>query len=399
MLQSEAALAGVRVIDLCDGLGAYCTKLFADMGADVIRVEPPGGAQDRNVPPYLHGESGVRWSIPFLFTNTNKRSVTLDLQRAEDRDILLRLIRTADVLVESQAPGFLDSIGLGPDELRKTHPALVYTSITHFGRTGPYKDYVGSDLIGQAAGGILYLSGEADGPPLKLAGDQAYMATSLYAAIATVMALYAAQAKGEGCHIDVSVQESVAHSLQNAPQMYDLEGIVPRRRGSQGDDAAEGVFPCKDGYVSLISPPNLGVSWPSLVKWMQEEGVSGADELTDERWTDLSWRRSPEAHRRFREIFAEFASGKTKRELCEQAIERRVVLAPINRISDVLQDPQLQHRQFWVALEHNELGKRLTYPGPPFRMSQTPWQLRRRAPLPGEDNDAIFNELGVSRTP
>lgn len=377
----------IRIIDLTRELGAYCTRLFADLGAEVIRVEPPNGGADRRRAPSLPGmEATVFGGVPFAFLNVNKKSVALDTGTPSGRAVLNDLIATAQIVVHEPAP---DSDIALPDILA-VPGARVVTSISHFGLTGPYAHFLGCDLVDQALGGIAWLSGEAGRAPLRLAGDQSIFVASLYAAAATALALWHAEAQGVGHVIDVSAQEAISHSLQNAPQAWDLEGLISVRGGEGIRDATESAFACKDGYVFLAAPLSLSVSWSGLLAWMKEDGFDGLDVLLGEDWKDRPTRATAPMKEKFKVIFERFVADRTKAELAAEALRRKVVMAPVSRIADIPQDPQLLFRRFFRKIAILGPGREVAFPGAPYRLSEPVWQIERAAPRLGEDNDAIL---------
>ncbi|MCK4722097.1 MAG: CoA transferase, partial [Dehalococcoidia bacterium] len=198
MTEQDALLGDIRVLDLADAKGVYCTKLLADLGADVIKIERPGGDPMRNIGPFFHDEPDPEKSLYWFHFNTSKRSITLNLETADGREVLKKLAKTADVMVETFSPGHLEQIGLGYQTLRELNPRLILTSITPFGQTGPYRDFEGSDMIAQAVGGLMYLPGFPEDPPCRIYGSQAYHSASVQAAVGTMIALYARELTGEG---------------------------------------------------------------------------------------------------------------------------------------------------------------------------------------------------------
>ncbi|WP_158932141.1 CoA transferase, partial [Acidisphaera sp. S103] len=280
--QDQRPYSGVRIIDLTRELGSYCTRLFADLGAEVIRVEPPQGRSDRLRPPFANGVDPTEFGgIPYAFLNLNKKAVRIDTTTDAGRRVFADLVGAAQVIVHE--PGATD-IPLA-DIVAISGPRVV-TSVSYFGLTGPYAGFAGCDLIAQALGGIAWLSGEPGKPPLKLAGEQSVFVTSLYAAAATALALWDLERTGTSHVLDVSSQEAIAHSLQNAPQVYDLEGKVMSRGGEGVRDATEAAFACKDGYVFLAAPLALSVSWNALLTWMKDEGFDGVNRLLQDDWKD-----------------------------------------------------------------------------------------------------------------
>jgi benzylsuccinate CoA-transferase BbsE subunit len=268
--------------------------------------------------------------------------------------------------------------------------ARVVTSISHFGLTGPYAHFLGCDLVDQALGGIAWLSGEAGRPPLRLAGEQSIFVASLYAAAATALALWHCEAHGVGHVVDVSAQEAIAHSLQNAPQAWDLEGLVSMRGGEGIRDATEGAFVCKDGYVFLAAPLALSASWSGLLGWMKEDGFDGLEILLSADWQDRPTRATAPMKHTFKVLFERFVAERTKVELAAEALRRKVVMAPVSRIADIPHDPQLLFRRFFRKIAIPGLGREVALPGAPYRLSEPVWRIDRAAPRLGEDNDALL---------
>jgi len=371
----------VRVIDLTHHLGAYATRLFADLGAEVIRVEPPAGRADRGAP----AVPGLGGDVPFVFLNANKRSVGLDLTGAAGRGVLADLVATAQIVVlEAEERALLPLVLSVPG-------ARVVTVVSHFGLDGPYADYAGSDLVTQSLGGITWMSGLPGQPPLRIAGGQAGFVTSLYTAAATALALYDVEVNGGGSHvIDVSAQECIAHSLQNALQVWDLERRISIRGGEGTRDATEQVLACADGYIFLACGLPLPMSWKALVAWFQEEGHPGGKRLAEPDWADRVKRTTRAMRDEFRAMFESFAAKRTKAELRAEALKRRIILAPVSSISDLPHDPQLIFRRYFHDLPHPAAGRGLRFPGAPYRLSEPVWRIDRPAPLPGEDTDLVL---------
>jgi benzylsuccinate CoA-transferase BbsE subunit len=265
----------------------------------------------------------------------------------------------------------------------------VVTVVSHFGLDGPYADYVGSDLVTQSLGGIAWLSGVPGEPPLRLPGEQAAMVTSVYAAAAAALAVWDLEMHGHGHLIDVSAQECIAHSLQNAPQVWDLERRILSRGGEGIRDATEDLFACKDGHVFLAAPLSLPMSWKAVLDWMKEEGDPGHARLAETDWVDRPLRATAPMKREFRGIFEGFIANKTRVEMRDQALRRKIVMAPVSRVGDLAEDPQLIFRNFFTDVDHPALGRSLRFPGAPYRLSEPVWHIDRAAPSVGE-HDAEF---------
>ena len=390
----EGALEGIRVLDLAGPIGVYSCKLLADLGADVIKVERPGGDPMRLRGPFYHDEVHPEKSLYHFFFNTSKRSVTLNLECADGGEAFKRLVRTAAIVVETYAPGYLERLGLGYNELRAINPGLIMTSITPFGQTGPYRDYKSSDLVGSALGGLTNLVGDPGERPAWALSEVAYHQVSVNASTATLIALYHRDSTGEGQYIDVSMHEAVSMLQSHAVQAWEVLGDLKTRTGRMRVGAGSGLYRCKDGYVTttLRGGPPLQF----LCEWLDEEGIE--HDFWDEQWGDMLFRRQPENIAHMEEILEPFFLKYTKRELAEKGQGGHLSIMPIYDPKEVTEDPHLNARNFFVDVEHPELGDTLTYTGAPYGLSETPWRIRRRAPLIGEHNQEIYQgELGYSK--
>lgn len=364
---------GVRILDLTRQFGLYAGRLFADLGAEVMLVEPPQGLADRRAGP--GGETGR-----FAFLNASKKSVVIDEATPAGQAALERLCGRSDIVfVERGGPLFHDV-----KRIATLNPPAIITAISPFGMTGPMADAPASDLVVQAAGGIAWMSGRIDDAPLALPFDQATMVGSIYAATVTAIAFADAERTRKGHVIDVSVQECIAHSLQNAIQVWDLEQRVSIRGGAGTRDATEDIFPCRDGYVFLASPLALGGSWHALVAWMVEAGHPSGTALSDEKWSSREWRLTPESRAEFRKHFTAFTMQRDRETLTREAIRRRIVIGPVNRISETFEDPQLTHRGFYRPLAMPD-GRNVAFPGPPYKLTPQVWAISA-APALGSAN-------------
>lgn len=383
------------VLDLSGALGNYCGKLFADMGADVILVEPTGGVATRHMEPTINGRSDAEASLVFQYQNTNKRSIVVDLEQPQGRELLRSMVKGAHLLIESERPGVMESRGLGYQALREIAPQLVMVSITPFGQSGPYAQWQGEDIVGLALGGMLYLGGYTDSPPMAAFGDQACAAANLFASVAAMAAVYEAESSGSGQHVDVSMQECVVMGMENAVQFYDLEGTIRKRTAGQQRLAGTGVFECKDGYIYLMAGGVGGNRfWGITTQWLIDEGLPGAETLNAPCWTDQDFLASGEAKDTFKRIFSQFALSHTKRELHTKGREWRIPIAPICDTSDLDKREQLKQRQYFVCAEGP--GKTLLgMPGAPYKLSATPWSLRHGAPQLGQHTQEILAALGI----
>jgi crotonobetainyl-CoA:carnitine CoA-transferase CaiB-like acyl-CoA transferase len=409
------ALAGIRVLDLAGEAGMYCTKLLADLGADVILIEPPGGATARRLGPYYGDASDPEKSLYFWNLNTNKRSVTLNLEVEEGREAFRCLAATADIIVECFQPGYLDSLGLGYGDLNRIKPDVILTSITGFGQRGPHSGYKAADIVGQAMSGMMHLAGFPDDPPNMLYGQQAYHCASIQATVGTLIALFNRERTGEGQQVDVSIQEANLLNQETAMQYWDIRRELRCRVGDQHPLPGVGTFECKDGHVLLrVGLPGFGAPWSVLLDWMSADGV--VDEAALQKWRgffaeidlrsalDLYFRTDDDSARRLCEQFAEvnellrkFLLRHTKRYLYEEGQRRGLLVGPVNTPKDIVESPQMQHRRWLTEVEHSELSTTILYPGPPYHLSETPWRIQRRAPLVGEHKDIIAEMSEAAR--
>lgn len=389
LLSKDSALQGLRVLDLAGEKGAFCGKLLADMGADVIKVEPPGGEDARAIGPFWLHSPHVERSLSFWYNNTSKRGITLNINRATGQDVFGELSRMADIVLETFVPGDLGRCGLDYECLSKANPRLIMTSITDFGQTGPYRDYHSCDLVTSALGGQMYVCGDRDTPPLRPYGDQSYLVASIYGAIGTLMALHCRHISGRGQRVDISTQECCASVIEHVNVRYFYEGIVARRQGSQHWDNAFRVFACRNGLILL----SLFQEWDTVVELLDSEGM--AADLKDERWRDAEVRRREAGH--VIEVLERWTLQHTVEELMEQGQAMRLPWGAVNSVADLGRNPQLLERGFFVEVTHSDEGVSVTYPGAPYRLSRTPWRIWRRAPLTGEHNREVFGgELGFS---
>ena len=393
MNNPDSALSDLRVLDLTDLKGALAAKLMGDMGADVIKIEPPSGDSMREIGPFLDGNSHRERSLVFWFYNTSKRSITLDLNQPTGRELFKQLAATADVIIESSTPGTLAALGLSYEKLKRLNPDLILTSISPFGQTGPYKDYKTSDTVAEALGGMVYVNGFPDDPPLRGFGLQAYHSAAFFAAIGTMSALWARDSIGEGQWVDISLQEAVAGAVEQVSPYYHQGLGVETRRGSLHWSRYFRVAQCKDGYVMHCS---LG-DWTSLVEWVKgnDNGHDKSQRVDNPDWEDLQYRKE-NAEQLF-DILDDWAKDYRVAELMEGAQLRRIPYAMVRPPEALFDDPQLKERGFFSGVEHPELRRSFQYPGGPFFFTKTPWRISRRPPLLGEHNAEIFTgELGLS---
>jgi crotonobetainyl-CoA:carnitine CoA-transferase CaiB-like acyl-CoA transferase len=397
-------LSPYRVLDLTDEGGILCGKILADLGADVIQVEPPGGSSARRIGPFYHDEAHLERSLYWWAYAANKRGITLNLGTADGRALLARLVPSAHFLIESFAPGYMASLGLGYEALAAINPALIVVSITPFGQDGPYASYQASDLVGMGMAGFMYLTGDPDRPPVRVGMPHFYLHGAAAGATGAMMAHAQRVLTGQGQHVDVSCQEAVARTLASAPQLFAIENTVIRRQGSyrQTGDATfmRITWPCKDGFVNfqLSGGAGAGRSVNNMIQWMEEEGFGDAF-LTGIDWTTLGYGMiTKELLERVVPPVERFLMSHTKAELFEGAVKRRILLFPVATAGDIVRNPQLQARGYFRQVPHPDLGVTITYPGPFVQASAAPLRLRRLPPTLGEHNAEIYlDELGLTR--
>jgi len=413
MQETEAKkgmLSSYRVLDLTDEKGLFCGKLLGDLGADVIKIERPGGDVARNNGPFYHDEAHPEKSLFWYFTNLNKRGITLNLEVPDGRGLFQRLVKTADFVVDSFKPGYLESIGLGYEELEQIKPNIIMTSITPFGQTGPYAQYKTTDLVGVAMGGMVRLFGNLNCPPNRISAPQFYFLGGLHGALGTIMAHYHRELTGEGQYVDVSCQQAVVLALRIAAETWDVIKVNPRGMGPNAFVPRQPpdepvyvpiIWPCKDGYVvaMIFGGANAGFvkSSRALIAWANREGM--ALELKDYEWEKVDASSMTQEQIDYRNgIIGQFLMTKTKAELLEAAVKEEILIIPVNTARDIAESPQLAFREYWAQVEHPELGDSITYPGWPVKWTgMSPYRPQRRAPLIGEHNHEIYHgELGLS---
>lgn len=384
------ALDNVRILDLTQHIaGPYATKLFADFGADVIKIERPGGDNARRLGPFKGGAEHPERSGTFFYLNCNKRSVVLDLKRPEGRDALAALAKTADLVVESFAPGKLDALGVGYDFFKALKPEAPVISISNFGQTGPYRDYALNDLTLYAFAGEMYSMGETDREPVKMAGTAALFESGSAIAVGAMGALFASKRHGIGQHVDISLAETHFGGVDRRHATaiaFQFSGRKTIRLASHGGGMPQGIYPCADGYVDFT---NAGLR-PDRVAEM----LNHADWLNDPRYSDPMQRMNPVVIEEWNGNFIGWCIERTKREIWEEARRAKVMCGPMFTMEDLFVDEAFRNRGFWAKTEHAELGE-VTIPGRPLRMERGGWELRRAAPLLGQHTKEVLSEVGL----
>jgi crotonobetainyl-CoA:carnitine CoA-transferase CaiB-like acyl-CoA transferase len=383
----EGALSGVKVLDLSEDIaGSFCARLLADYGAEVLKLEPPGGASLRRMGPFFHDDPHPEKSLFYLVLNLNKKGATLNLETSAGQAILKRLAQRIDVIVETYRPGHLASLGLGYDDLSKANPALIMTSITPFGQDGPYSQYQGEEIVEYAMSMIMSISGVQGREPLKHGGFQAQYEGGLFAAGATSMALFAQLNTGQGEHVDVSITECIASTMMATQSIYPFIGGIQARRRAEGNDF-ENPMPCKDGWI--IVQAGGGATWEDLANFFE------ATELLEPRFANRAQRSQNGAE--MDRIIIEAIKDRGKWELFTKAAAARMLFGIVQTPSELVNCPQLESRNFYREVEHPVIGK-IKVPAELFKFTGTPYQLRLPAPTLGQHNQEIYVEgLGYTQ--
>ena len=404
MTDAPGPMAGLRVLELADEKGQFCGKLLGDLGADVVKIEPPGGEACRRIGPFVDDIPHPERSLSFWYYNTSKRGITLNVDTADGRGLFAQLAATADVVLETCRPGYLPSLGLDYASLRERNARLVMCSLTPFGQTGPWRDYLSSDLLHMAAGGEMASSGYdaadlPDAPPIAPGGGNAWHTGCHYAAIAIMAALVHRTVSGQGQYIDASIHEACALTTEAAIASYIYRGEVLRRQ--TGRHHAAGATPrtqfrAKDGtYVCALLGGRLTPKFVrELADLLDTYGMAG--DLRDPKYQDQAVITENTSHI-VDDLVASFIASLPAEEVYHAAQERGFTWGAVRAPEALLDDAHLRDRGFWKQVEHPELGRSVTYPGEAAIYSDSPWRIGRRAPLIGEHNAEIFcGELGLS---
>jgi benzylsuccinate CoA-transferase BbsE subunit len=373
----QTLLGPYRVLDLTDEKGLMCGRILGDMGADVIKIEQPGGDPARNIGPFYNDSPDPEKSLFWFFMCMNKKSITLNLETVDGKEIFKRLVKDADFVLESFDPGYMSSLGLGYDDLEKINPGIIMVSITPFGQEGPYTNYKMTDLTTWAMSGPMYLTGDPDRAPLQVSFPQAFLHTGATAAVGGLVAHYHRQASGEGQHVDVSAQEVCSFIAMEAPAYWEILQSEIKRAGPgrmaplpKGEVMIRFIYPCKDGHVFYLSPgANVMLSAAKAwTEWLAEEGIS-TDHLKHFGWPEIDFMEmTPDDFELMQETLGSFIIKHTKKELYEEALKRDIPLVPVASPADVYTNVQLKERDFWMAPltgEHNEeiYGSELGFSG------------------------------------
>jgi len=404
-VHADRLLSPYRVLDLTDERGLLCGKILADLGADVIQIEPPGGSSARAIGPFYKDDVHPEKSLFWWAYAVNKRGMTLNIETDDGRQLLKRLAQDAHFLIESFPPGYLHRLGLGYEALEAINPALILVSITPFGQDGPYAHYKATDVTGMAMSGLMYLTGDPDRAPVRVGFPQFYLHGAAAGATGAMLAHSARAISGQGQHVDVSCQQAVARSLAHAPQFWQLENLILKRLGSFRQNAGETKvrvnWRCKDGYVNFM-PGGGGAgsarSVRSLLAWMREAGMPN-EALEAVQWEDLGYGTGrAEVMDLTAEVVGAFFAAHTRDYLVSESVKRRVMLFPVATEADIFTHPQLEARGYFKEISHPELQASVTYPGMFIKdEGGSRVGIQRRPPLIGEHNADIYQgELGLT---
>ncbi len=412
----SGALADVRVLDITGPIGHYAGRLLADLGADVIKVEPPGGDAARRYRPALPQIAPLEGGLQFLLLNANKRGALLDLDHERGRAALLRLVAGADIVLESWRPQEARRLRLTDAELREANPALIHTSITGFGLSGPHAEWAYADIVGVATSGVMNLAGFPDGPPESLPDHQGYHCASLDAVAGTLTALLHRDLGGPGQLVEVSMQEALSIAQETALQNYDIRDVILERLGEASQVnpmnlPGFGLYECREGMVYIMTTGTAGAGFAGLVEMMDEHGQAG--DLKDEpHWSFIQTQMDGANLRRLltddesrtdvqrfldhlEQLVTAFMRAHAARYIYEEGQRRRVLVGLIATPADISADPHLLARDWFLEIEDAARGATLRYPGFPFRLQATPTTLRRPAPLLGEHTSEVLAEAGL----
>lgn len=389
---SPGALEGLKVLDLTQMLaGPYCTQLLADQGAEVVKIEPPEGDMTRAMGPF-RADDGLRlWGGYFQSINRNKKSLCIDLKQPQAKAIFLRLVEGADVLVENMRVGAMDRLGLGYETLAARNPRLVYAALRGFGdpRGGatPYQEWPAFDVVAQAMGGIMAITGPDARTPLKVGPGVGDLVPAVHMAFGIMAGVYRAQKTGRGQFVDVPMVDAVLSLCERMVYQYSFEGKVAGPEGNRHPILCPfGMFACKDGWVTIACPTDAF--------WKQLCELIGRPELgTDPAFGGNDGRQRQ--HDRVDEAIHAYTRPRTKRELTE-ALGGRIPFGPVYDVRDIYADPHFAAHDMLPAVEQPGSATPVQVAGIPVRMTGTPGAVRRRAPLLGEDTDAVLAGFGAA---
>lgn len=374
-------LSDIIVIDLTQNVaGGYCTKLLAGFGAEVIKVEPPGtGDAIRAVGPFCDDEEGLERSIPFLWLNTGKKSITLDIESSKGLELLTELMKKADVLVEGLSAKKLHELGLEYETVCELNPGLVMTSITNFGRSGPYRDFAAEELQIQAMSGMMHMTGEASRPPLAAGPAVCHYSAGLNAYTATLMALFQKSRQGKGQHVDVSLQECGMENVEIGLSQHLHQGVNPKRGPHLG--VPWSTYDCEDGYGVVISMPAR--------RWHKAADIFAEPLLFQEKYRHIIDRIAD--RKTYEEVLEKEVKKYKKKDLFISGQKKGLAFGMVSTLAEAFELEQHRERNFFEEIDHPLAGCQ-TYCSAPFKMSESPWE-SSPAPLLGEHNNMIYGDM------
>ncbi len=381
----------MTILDLTQMVcGPYATKLLADFGANVIKIEPPGGEPGRWLRPFQGDVPDPERSGSFAYLNTNKRSLVIDLKNPASAPVFERLCRKVDVVVESFTPATMDELGIGWEFIHHAQPAAPLVSISNFGATGPYRDYRGTDLTLYGFAGEMYTMGIADREPVKMYGTAALIQSGAAASTAILGALMVGIEQGIGQHVDFSIADSHfgGNDRRHATAIaYEFSGKRSFRSGGSGNSLAEGTFPCADGWVEFTAASQRLDRLADM--------LGNPEWFNGPKWTAPGAVLNPELVDEFNGHFYGWLADRTKREIWSEARRAKVLCGPLFTVEELCTDPHFVPRGFLQEVTHPQMGT-FTMPGRPFSMPASPWELRFPAPLIGQHTASILGESGYS---
>jgi crotonobetainyl-CoA:carnitine CoA-transferase CaiB-like acyl-CoA transferase len=379
---TKGALSGIRVLDLTRVLaGPFCTMLLGDMGAEIIKIETPGQGDDsRRYPPFIGKESAY-----FMNLNRNKKSVVLNLKHAKAKAIFLDLVETSDVVIENFRPGTMEKLGLGYETIKSRNPRIVYSCISGFGHVGPNRDLPGYDIIGQAMGGIMSITGWPDSPPTRTGTAIGDVLAGLNACVGILSSLLAVKNGGPGQKVDIALVDSVVSAMETIIQIYLVEKRVPQRTGNRYEFIYPyDTFKAKDGWVVIAVGNNK--LWEVFCK-----AIGRPDLLENLNFRDNYDR--VKANQEVKEIVEAWSTEKSVREIIDFLLERRIPCAPIYTVKDVVEDPHIADARRMIRSVHHPVAGPIKVIGSPINLSETPPEVDSPAPLLGEHSETVLKEL------
>jgi crotonobetainyl-CoA:carnitine CoA-transferase CaiB-like acyl-CoA transferase len=401
----DGILTGYRALDLTDSKGFVCGKILGAMGVDVVKVEKPGGDPDRRIAPFVDDIPGVERSLYWRAFNTDKRGITLDLEHQQGQALCKRLVASADFVLESFSPGYLDRLGLGYTALSRINPRIIMASITPFGQKGPHSHFKGPNLVTYAMSGVMATNGDPDRAPVKEALDVSYYEAGAHAALGTLIAHYHREMSGEGQQVDISIQECTANRDAINLYVWEFDKRLLPRTGNKSLVGAgvpsRWIWPCKDGHIFWAlrgGPVPMGTPGnQELSRWLDEEGMENPFLKVDcAKGLDMA-ALPQEALDIFEALLGQFFMRHTREEITERAFKTGMQAWGVSNPAEVMENPQLGARSFWRMMDDPVSERGLMYPGHFFLSNETENRVRRRAPRIGEHNHDVYSEeLGLS---